>query len=80
MVYFFNNIPNGGHIITGKRHDCMLLTTLDHAPKPQVTHGTNSVNHEHKMVHLGELTWKRCTGFKAEFYVFPLYVPTLRLN
>lgn len=47
----------------GKRHDCILLTTLDHAPKPQVTHGADSMNHEHKMIHLGELTWKRCMEF-----------------
>lgn len=39
-----------------------VLTTLDHASKPQVTHGTDSMNHEHEMIHLSELTWKRMCG------------------
>lgn len=33
-----------------------VFTTFHHAPKPQVTHWTNSMNHEHEMVHCGELT------------------------
>lgn len=46
----------------------MILTALDHAPKPQVTDGTNAMNHEHKMIHLGKLTWNQ---FTQESYILP---------
>lgn len=46
-----------------KRHNCILHTTLDHAPEPQVTHRTDSMNHEDEMIHLGELTWKKSLDF-----------------
>lgn len=35
------------------------LTTLHHAPEPQVTHRANPVHHKHQMVHLRHLSWGR---------------------
>lgn len=51
-----------------KRNNRMLLTTLDHAPEPQVTHRTDSMNHEDEMIHLWELTWKKSLDFTLATY------------